>query len=241
MVILGEPIYCRMAVSLFPSGFFSIHKGNRCKRFWKTCKNRVRHQRPAQNPHGLNCEEEWSGRLDLNQRPHPPQGCAIPGFATSRPIQMRSGLYSFIRLSLAFEKRQESAQSVSQVQQHLPAQKLRGSLSSRTAGRTTASTSCARVLGIAILLAQVPPGASDRKPLVIQQPLNPQHHLHIFLPVKPVPARTLYRLKHGKFRLPIPQYERFQSGQPADLANPIKILFNRRLRCGSSTRHLDFL
>jgi hypothetical protein len=30
--------------------------------------------------------QKWSGRLDSNQRPHPPQGCAIPGFATSRPI-----------------------------------------------------------------------------------------------------------------------------------------------------------
>jgi hypothetical protein len=36
--------------------------------------------------------------------------------------QLRSGLYSFIRLSLAFEKRQESAQRIPQVQQHLPAQ-----------------------------------------------------------------------------------------------------------------------
>ncbi len=38
---------------------------------------------------------------------------------------LRSGLYSFIRLSLAFEKRQESAQCISQVQQHFPAQQLR--------------------------------------------------------------------------------------------------------------------
>src|ERR1700736_211165 len=30
---------------------------------------------------------KWSGRLDSNQRPHPPQGCAIPGFATSRPVR----------------------------------------------------------------------------------------------------------------------------------------------------------
>jgi hypothetical protein len=36
--------------------------------------------------------------------------------------QLRSGLYSFIRLSLAFEKRQESAQRITQVQQHLTAQ-----------------------------------------------------------------------------------------------------------------------
>jgi hypothetical protein len=28
----------------------------------------------------------WSGRLDSNQRPHPPQGCALPGCATSRPV-----------------------------------------------------------------------------------------------------------------------------------------------------------
>jgi site-specific DNA recombinase len=28
--------------------------------------------------------EEWSGRLDLNQRPHAPQACALPGCATSR-------------------------------------------------------------------------------------------------------------------------------------------------------------
>jgi site-specific DNA recombinase len=30
--------------------------------------------------------EEWSGRLDLNQRPHAPQACALPGCATSRPV-----------------------------------------------------------------------------------------------------------------------------------------------------------
>src|SRR5258706_9643005 len=29
-------------------------------------------------------KEKWSGRLDLNQRPHAPQACALPGCATSR-------------------------------------------------------------------------------------------------------------------------------------------------------------
>ena len=28
--------------------------------------------------------KKWSGRLDLNQRPHAPQACALPGCATSR-------------------------------------------------------------------------------------------------------------------------------------------------------------
>jgi hypothetical protein len=30
---------------------------------------------------------KWSGRLDLNQRPHAPQACALPGCATSRPSE----------------------------------------------------------------------------------------------------------------------------------------------------------
>src|SRR5579872_1350745 len=92
---------------------------------------------------------------------------------------LRSGLYSFIRLSLAFEKRQESAQSVSQVQQHLAAQELRRSLS--TANSKRGATRHARTFAIAILFAQMPSRAGNRKPLVIQEALNPQHHLHIFL------------------------------------------------------------
>jgi len=153
---------------------------------------------------------------------------------------MRSGLYSFIRLSLAFEKRQESAQRITQVQQHLPAQKLRRALSSRTAGRTDARARCAQAFTLAVLLAQMPPRSRNRKSLVIQKAFNPQHHLNIFLPVKPVPAGTLHRLQHRKLRLPIPQYKRFQSGQPANLANPIKVFFRRGLRRGSGVSHLEF-
>ena len=36
--------------------------------------------------------EDWSGRLDLNQRPHAPQSCALPGCATSRPIERSRSL-----------------------------------------------------------------------------------------------------------------------------------------------------
>src|SRR5205085_11789291 len=35
---------------------------------------------PGERPRSL----KWSGRLDLNQRPHAPQACALPGCATSR-------------------------------------------------------------------------------------------------------------------------------------------------------------
>src|SRR5579863_758553 len=139
---------------------------------------------------------------------------------------LRSGLYSFIRLSLAFEKRQESAQRISQVQQHLPAQKLRRSVTAQaTAANSTRAANRARVFTIAVLLSQMSPRPRNRKSFVIQQPLDPQHHLHIFLPVKPVPARTLHRLEHRKLRLPIAQNKWLQRRQPADLANAIKFLF----------------
>ena len=52
----------------------------------------------------------------------------------------RSGLYSFIRLSLAFEKRQESAQRIPQVQQHLPTQELRSSFRRTDANANRAAT-----------------------------------------------------------------------------------------------------
>src|ERR1700686_1229159 len=94
------------------------------------------------------CGRKWSGRLDLNQRPHAPQACALPGCATSRPrgtdhetrtvtkTPLRaSGLSGWSgraklppdripRLSPPFEKRQESAQRVAHVQQHLAAEEF---------------------------------------------------------------------------------------------------------------------
>ena len=85
------------------------------------------------------------------------------------------------------------------------------------------------------------PRARNRKPFVIQQSLNPQHHLHIFLTIKPVPAGTLYWLEHGELRLPIPQNKRLQRSQTANLANPIKIFFNGRLRRCSRAWHIEFL
>src|SRR5271154_2856947 len=54
----------------------------------------------------------------------------------------RSGLCCFMRLSLAFEKRQESAQRISQVQQHLPAQKLRRAFRGTPAARCESRAPC---------------------------------------------------------------------------------------------------
>src|SRR5271163_114112 len=97
----------------------------------------------------------------------------------------RSGLYSFIRLSLAFEERQESAEGISQVQQHLAAQELSGSIGRAASRARAAGYRCAVVVARAVLLAQMAPRAGNRKTFVIKEALDSQHHLDIFLAVKP--------------------------------------------------------
>src|SRR5690242_14128670 len=59
----------------------------------------------------LPAEEKWSGRLDLNQRPHAPQACALPGCATSRPHGHHIAQFyrAVASVSLAFEEGQDGA------------------------------------------------------------------------------------------------------------------------------------
>src|ERR1700719_401784 len=72
-------------------------------------------------------KEEWSGRLDLNQRPHAPQACALPGCATSRPGLLLGAKNS---VSLAFEKGQDSEKFFMQIEQEF-AMRARGRLGTR--------------------------------------------------------------------------------------------------------------
>src|ERR1700752_5440862 len=70
---------------------------------------------------GLGCstglkKKGWSGRLDLNQRPHAPQACALPGCATSRPA-VRLGAKNSV--SLGFEEGQDSEKFLMQIEQKL--------------------------------------------------------------------------------------------------------------------------
>src|SRR5438876_10799733 len=89
------------------------------------------------------------------------------------------------RLSLAFEQGQESAQRIAQIQKHFSVQQLRRAMPRRNHHSPLVFSRTA--------IAQVPPRARNRKSLVIQQPLDLQHHVHIFLPVQAVPARALDR------------------------------------------------
>src|SRR5437870_2851415 len=141
----------------------------------------VRGFQPAEIRGGCSMsEKEWSGRLDLNQRPHAPQACALPGCATSRPRQPLCGCSDMdrfavtrdngSRLSPLFEKRQESAQRVAQIEQHFPAEELRRAL--------------ARImLGSAVVFAKMAARAGNRESLVVKQPFDFENRLDILAAV----------------------------------------------------------
>ena len=60
-----------------------------------TCRARKHETRGALRPR-VSVADQWSGRLDLNQRPQDPQSCALPGCATPRlnPINcLDTGFY----------------------------------------------------------------------------------------------------------------------------------------------------
>src|SRR5215475_13883901 len=120
-------------------------------------------------------EGKWSGRRDLNSRPHAPQACALPGCATYRPASGRRcggelrgpnrRRFFTARLSPPFEKRQESAQRVAQVEQHLAAEQLARAI------RAVVPATLKCVVRAAFF-AQVAARAGNRESLIVQQPLD---------------------------------------------------------------------
>src|SRR5579859_4985528 len=72
--------------------------------------------------------------------------------ASSDPVRVASTTFS---VSLAFEKRQESAQRVAQIEQHFPAQKFRGIFRRRACG--------SRLHSAPSIFPQMTPRARDRK------------------------------------------------------------------------------
>src|SRR5580704_6125856 len=90
----------------------------------------------------------------------------------------------------------------------------------------------------AIRFAQVAPRTGNGESFVVEQALDLEHHVYIFLAVHAVSAWALNRLKHGEFGFPVAQHERFQLRQAADLADAVEAFFASGLRCGSGARHL---
>src|SRR6266403_5823573 len=101
-------------------------------------------------------KKKWSGRPDLNRGPHAPQACALPGCATPRQANNHKST-----LSPPFEQRQESAQRVAQIEQHLAAEELRCPFRSPPGGKR-------RAIGVAraIRIPQMATRSSDGEALV---------------------------------------------------------------------------
>src|SRR5882762_10174230 len=104
-------------------------------------------------------------------------------------------------VSPAFEKRQESAQCVAQIEQHFAAQKFGSVFGVR--GRRGHFSPTGSVP------SKVPASASDSKAFVIKQSLDLEHQVDILLAVHAVSGRAFDRLQHGKFAFPVAQDERF--------------------------------
>src|SRR6266568_6106456 len=141
--------------------------------------------------------------------------------ATSRTPSVRATRLRHVptatfRVSPAFQKGQERAQSVAQIEQHLAAQEL---------PRAVFHAGAARLFGgLAIAFAEVSARAGDGKPFVVQQPLDAPDHFDVFAAIHAVPRGGLHRLQHRKLRLPVAQDEGLRVGQAADLADAKQFL-----------------
>src|SRR5713226_7941413 len=141
--------------------------------------------------------------------------------ATSRTPSVRATRLRHVptatfRVSPAFQKGQERAQSVAQIEQHFAAQEL---------PRAVFHAGAARLFGgPAIAFAQMAARTGDGKPFVVQQPLDAPDHFDVFAAIHAVPRGGLHRLQHRKLRLPVAQDEGLRVGQAADLADAKQFL-----------------
>src|SRR6266700_6680976 len=137
------------------------------------------------------------------------------------------------RLSPAFEKRQESVQRVTQIEQHPAAKQLRPALRGviRAAARNVVSA----------LFSQVAARSGDGVALIVKQPLDAEDHVHVLLAIDAAARIILGRLEHGNLRLPVAQHKRFQVGEAADLADGIEALFGSGFCGGNVACHAPAL
>src|SRR5215469_15893551 len=108
------------------------------------------------------------------------------------------------RLSPAFEKRQESVQSIAQIEQHPAAKQLRRTLSRmiRAAVRSV----------IGAFFAQMATRTRNRKSLIVKQPLDAEDHVHVLLTIDASTRIIFGRLELRNLRLPVAQHKRLQVG-----------------------------
>src|SRR5258708_6601321 len=134
------------------------------------------------------------------------------------------------KVSPPFEQRQECAERVAQIEQHLAAQKLRGPF------RRGAGASAIGFSG-AIVLAEMPPRTRDGESFVVEEPLDAEDHIHVVLAVEPTAAGAFQRLKHGEFGFPVTKDERCQIRQAAGFADAVEFFLRGDLRCCAVALH----
>src|ERR1700730_5444614 len=135
-----------------------------------------------------------------------------------------------LRLSPPFEKRQESPQSVAQIEKHFAAEELSGPLGGGIGEQALG-------IGRPVLLAEVPARARDGESFIVEQALDAKDHVHVVLAIEAAATGALERLKHGKLSFPIAQHEGLQGRQPADVANAVEAFFKGGLRCCAVAWH----
>src|SRR6266852_8147501 len=97
------------------------------------------------------------------------------------------------KVSPPFEQRQESAQRIAQIQQHLAAQKLGGPIGCMTGAAGL------HIRG-ALVPAEIPARARDGESFIVEQPLDAEDHIHIILAVEATAPGAFQRLEHWEFR-----------------------------------------
>src|SRR6185295_14338061 len=177
---------------------------------------------------GRTVDSKWSGRQDLNLRPPPPQGGALPGCATPRPqgskwSSRRGPSYLKSRFphkgfgaSLprprtppvrALDEGQEPLQIPPERAEHLLAVRPgEGQLD---------------LLPVLAVVQELPPRARDREPVIVEELLHLEEDLHVALPVHARAAPPFLGTQHLELRLPVAEDVGLHPDHVADFADGI--------------------
>src|SRR5579859_747094 len=132
-------------------------------------------------------------------------------------------------VSPAFEERQESAEGVAQIEEHFAAQEFAGVFIVGGDGSGFGTRGA--------IFAEMAASSGDGETFVVEQALNFEHQVDIFLAIHAMSGRTLDRLEHGEFAFPIAQDEGLEFGEAADFADAIELLLGGGLSRGAVVRH----
>src|SRR5260370_39618260 len=91
------------------------------------------------------------------------------------------------------------------------------------------------------MLAQKPARARDGESFVVEQPLDTEDHVHVFLAIEAMAAGAFDRLEHGEFGFPVAQNERLQIREAAEFADAVEFFLRGDFRCCAVSWHRNVL